>query len=153
MFNLLYENSFMNSLNNIWLYLPIIFNNILKLSMLEVIFRIFYSYFFIKSKSTFKYLGHNKCILKIDDISTHFPCFKYAKDVNLSFKGWIPMQFEDDDFIYNIGLPQRIHPGHEITIKNLDEKTEITFTSKNESINWEEVFDVFVKPKFHDDLD
>lgn len=115
-----------------------------------------YSYFFISSKCRFKYVGNNKCMLTIDNISTHFPCFKYPKDANICFCGWIPMQFEDDDFIYNIGLPQRIYPGHEIRIKNLDEKTERVFTHDKDhkkAINWEEIFDEFVKHKFHDELD
>lgn len=101
----------------------------------------------------FKYLGGSKCRINIDSIEGTFPCFKYNCDNVLSFKGWDPMLWEDDDYIYVVGLPERLYEHHHITIDNETTGKSETFTSKNNFINWNEFFDEFVEDEYHSDLD
>jgi hypothetical protein len=107
----------------------------------------------IRGKSDFKYLGGNRCMLTINKFESEHMCIKYPRDVILRYTGLVPMLWEDDDFVYVVGLPERLLPGTLFSIENLNEKTETTFTSSSGPIDWNDFFDNFVEHKFHDDLD
>lgn len=117
------------------------------------IYAALFSFKAITEYSDFTYVGHNKCVLQINDIKGNFPCFRYPKSINLNFHGWNPLFREDEYYIYVIGLPESLSEGSHISIENKVNKEKRIFTHKDGFIDWKTFFEVFEEHTFHDDLD